>query len=122
MRGRQEEFLDLFRKAYAEDRVKALQVLLYLRDCRSGQGEKAVFRNTLQALKEDLDGQALLEAVDEYGCYKDLFEILTPQEAAKVIGPVIAQHKDTKKTQRHIPSLRSGCHLSQVQGLPMVSL
>ena len=97
MRGRQEEFLDLFMKAYAEDRVKALQVLLYLRDCRSGQGEKAVFRNTLQALKEDLDGQALFEAVDEYGCYKDLFEILTPQEAAKVIGPVIAQHKDTKK-------------------------
>ena len=96
MRGRQEEFLDLFMKAYSEDKVKALQILLYLRDCRSGQGEKAVFRNTLQALKEDLDGQALLEAVDEYGCYKDLFEILTPQEAAKVIGPVIAQHKDTK--------------------------
>ena len=51
MRGRQEEFLDLFMKAYSEDKVKALQILLYLRDCRSGQGEKAVFRNTLQALK-----------------------------------------------------------------------
>lgn len=97
MRGSQEEFLDLFRKAYAQDKVKALQVLLYLRDCRSGQGEKAVFRNTLHALKDDLDSQALFDAVDEYGCYKDLFEILTPQEAAKVIGPVVAQHKDTKK-------------------------
>ena len=58
--------------AYREDPVKTMAVLLYLRDCRGGQGEKRVFKVAIKRLIEahNLNKKSLYEAISKYGCYK----------------------------------------------------
>lgn len=67
--------LDLFKKAFAEDNLKAIRILFYLRDIRGGQGERKLFREALEYLesnhKEILE--AILQYVPEFGRWDDMF-------------------------------------------------
>lgn len=85
MRGRVDEAVKLFKKAYAEDNLLALRALFYLRDIRGGQGERDLFRACLpiisrEALKKNLP------LVPEYGRWDDILglDIIT-------IAPVIEE-------------------------------
>ena len=75
MRPRPDKALDLFKKAYAEDHVKAVKLLFYLRDIRGGQGERTLFRNCLQWLGETHPTvfEGIVRYVAEYGRWDDMF-------------------------------------------------
>ena len=72
MRGREDEARALFQRAYAADKNLALKTLFYLRDVRGGQGERSVFRSTLQDLTDD-EADKLARFIPEYGRWDDLF-------------------------------------------------
>ncbi len=75
MRNNVEKALDLFKKAFAEDRELAIRILFYLRDVRGGQGERTLFRTCLQWLGEEYQEifEKVIGYVPEYGRWDDLF-------------------------------------------------
>ena len=68
------QILDLFKKAIEEDFELAILNLFYLRDARSGLGERKSFRLCFKYLCEEYPSvaKALFEYVIEYGRYDDL--------------------------------------------------
>jgi hypothetical protein len=75
MRKSPEQALNLFKKAFAEDRLTAVRTLFYLRDVRGGQGERKLFRLCLQWIGENFNEvlQALVQHVPYFGRWDDLF-------------------------------------------------
>jgi hypothetical protein len=75
MRKSPEQALDLFKKAFAEDREKAVRILFYLRDARGGMGERSLFRLCLEWLATDVPEvfSQIVEHVPEYGRWDDMF-------------------------------------------------
>lgn len=75
MRKNPDTALDLFKKAYAENRQSAVRILFYLRDVRGGQGERDLFRAGLEWLgttyPEVFD--AIVKYIPEYGRWDDAF-------------------------------------------------
>jgi hypothetical protein len=67
--------LDLFKKAFSEDKEKAIKILFYLRDVRGGQGERKLFRNCLSYLAQNEKAVAnkIAQYIPEYGRFDDLF-------------------------------------------------
>jgi len=75
MRTNPDKALDLFKKAFAEDKQSAVRILFYLRDVRGGQGERSLFRNCLEWLGttyQDIFDQIVVY-VSEYGRWDDMF-------------------------------------------------
>lgn len=67
--------LELFKKAFYEDKQTAVRILFYIRDIRGGQGERKIFRECLDWLG-NYDGvlfSKLFDFVPEYGRYDDLW-------------------------------------------------
>lgn len=83
--------LDLFKKAFAENREKAIKILFYLRDIRGGQGERQLFRNCLSYLAEHEKDIAkkIAEYIPEYGRFDDLFVL-----EVETILPIIKKQLD----------------------------
>lgn len=75
MRKSPQKALDLFKKAFSEDREKAVRILFYLRDVRGGQGERALFRTCLEWVGTDYPEvfEQIVQHVPEYGRWDDLF-------------------------------------------------
>jgi hypothetical protein len=75
MRTNPDKALDLFKKAFAEDRQSAVRILFYLRDVRGGQGERDLFRNCLGWLGTDYPEifEKIVDYVSEYGRWDDMF-------------------------------------------------
>lgn len=75
MRKNPEKAVDLFKKAFSEDREKAIRILFYLRDIRGGQGERDLFRNCLAWLGSSSPEifEKIVHFVPEYGRWDDLF-------------------------------------------------
>ncbi|HNV61442.1 MAG TPA: DUF2828 family protein [Candidatus Cloacimonas acidaminovorans] len=75
MRGKKDEALELFKRAFSEDNLIATRLLFYLRDVRGGQGERDLFRNCLQYLGEQEKEvfEKIVKYVPEYGRWDDLF-------------------------------------------------
>ncbi len=70
--------LDLFKKALAEDNVKAIRILFYLRDIRGGQGERNLFRDCIKYIANEYPDifKNIVNIVPEYGRYDDLMVTL----------------------------------------------
>jgi hypothetical protein len=75
MRNDVSKALDLFQKAFSEDREKSIRILFYLRDVRGGQGERKLFRVCLKWIGENFEDvfEKIVNFVPEYGRYDDLF-------------------------------------------------
>lgn len=84
MRGRVEDAVKLFSKAYAEDPLMALKALFYLRDIRGGQGEREVFRACLAKVPSDVLKKNMSH-IPHYGRWDDLF-VLKLSDIAKLIA------------------------------------
>ena len=100
MRTNPDKALDLFKKAFAEDKQSAVRILFYLRDVRGGQGERSLFRNCLEWLGttyQDIFDQ-IVEYVSEYGRWDDMFF-----DNAKCFSIIKKQLVEDKKTDT--PSL-----------------
>lgn len=73
----------LFKKAYEEDALRALKCLFYLRNVRSGQGERRYFRVVLNWLAKNHPEDVIrnLENIPFYGRWDDLYALVgTPVE------------------------------------------
>lgn len=90
MRFNVDDALNLFLRAYYEDKVLAIKILFFSRDIRGGLGERNIFRYILNALSNMCPDVArkILSFVPEYGRYDDLFSALnTPltKDVVKII-------------------------------------
>lgn len=80
-----EDCIFLFQKAYNEDPLLALRCLAYLRDCRSGQGERRFYRVCIKWLAEKNPSVVIrnLEQFVDFGRWDDLYTFVgTPVEKA----------------------------------------
>lgn len=91
----QNQVLELFQAAFHEDPVLALKNLLYLRDIRTGLGERKSFRTCFRWLcKNHVDhAKKLVPYIPVYGRYDDLFATFhTPVE--DVVFSLISKQLD----------------------------
>lgn len=100
-RGNPEMGLDLFKKAFAYDRLSAVRLLFYFRDVRGGQGERQLFRNCLQYLAENENeiAERIAHYVPEYGRWDDLLVL----QVETIVPLITAQMKSDLLTDK--PSL-----------------
>lgn len=77
MRGKESKALDLFIRAYAENKDIALKTMFYFRDIRGGQGQRQAFRVQLTYLANNHTEvlRPLLSLVPEYGRWDDLYSV-----------------------------------------------
>ena len=76
LRTREEaDVISLFSKAFAEDPLVAVKTLFYIRDVRSGAGERKTFRTIFNWLSKEYPDVAIknLENVVEFGRWDDLY-------------------------------------------------
>lgn len=72
----EQEIIDDFIKAYADDPNTALKWLFYVRDVREGLGERRLFRTVIKHLaKTDKRFDRNFEFIPEYGRWDDLLEL-----------------------------------------------
>lgn len=100
MRENKDKALELFKKAFSEDREKAVRILFYLRDVRGGQGERDLFRVGLEWLGITYPEifEKIVSLVPEYGRWDDIF--FDSEKCFEIIG---AQLKVDEKAEK--PSL-----------------
>lgn len=96
MRNNRKGALDLFKKAFAEDRQSAVRILFYLRDVRGGQGERDLFRNCLEYIGNDFPKvfDKIVEHVSEYGRWDDLF--FDNESALDIVASQLKKDKRSK--------------------------
>lgn len=97
MRNDVNKALELFKRAYAEDKLKAIKILFYLRDVRGGQGERILFRTCLQWLGENEVSvfEKVIGFVSEYGRWDDLF--FDNEKCFDIINNQIKEDKVSEK-------------------------
>lgn len=82
-----EEISGIVRRAYAEDPLRTLKIVFFVRDARGGLGERRFFRIAVQTLAQDEPEAVLrnLAYIPEFGRFDDLCAMLhTPCEDAAV--------------------------------------
>lgn len=82
-----DEIADVVRCAYAEDPVRTMKTLFFVRDVRGGLGERRFFRIALHTLAKEEPDAVLrnIGFIPEYGRYDDLCALLhTPCEDAAI--------------------------------------
>jgi hypothetical protein len=80
----EQDVINLFTRAYAQDRLLAMKILFYLRDVRQGQGERHTFRTLFTYLAKNYTdvAQKNLTNVPFYGRFDDLYCLVgTPLES-----------------------------------------
>jgi hypothetical protein len=78
-----QDIINIFTRAYAEDRLMAMKILFYFRDVREGQGERNTFRILMNYLGQNYADVARknIENIPFYGRFDDLYCLLgTPLE------------------------------------------
>lgn len=79
------DVIDLFSKAFYQDRLVALKTLFYIRDVREGQGERKTFRTAINWLANNYTDILVknLENIALFGRWDDLYSLVgTPAEDA----------------------------------------
>lgn len=79
----EQDVINLFTRAFAQDRLLAMKILFYLRDVRQGQGERKTFRTILKYISNNHTEvvRKNLENIALYGRYDDLYMLVgTPLE------------------------------------------
>jgi hypothetical protein len=92
--------INLFSKAFAQDRLLAMKVLCYFRDIREGQGERRTFRIIIKWLAEHYPDviRKNLENIPFYGRYDDLFILFDTPVENDMINYISLQLKQDLRT------------------------
>ena len=87
------DFINRFIYLYDSNRELAIVFLFYLRDIRSGLGERSLFRLGLSILACSRDNvvRNLIELVPEYGRYDDLFVLIDSKYDKDMINLIYTQ-------------------------------
>nr|DAM92262.1 MAG TPA: protein of unknown function (DUF2828) [Caudoviricetes sp.] len=96
LRGRKDEFLRYFEKAYEYNPEQAIALLFKLRDIRHGLGERELFRAGLRWLEERLDTKELSKLFNEviyYGRYDDLWKSFKYRNTLDAVANFIYDHR-----------------------------
>lgn len=100
--AKDQEIIDRFVRAYAEDPDLAAKILFYARDVRGGLGERHVFRTVLRWLSENRPETVKknIEYIAEFGRWDDLLTLLgTPCEEDMVACICTQLEKDLSGMQ-----------------------
>lgn len=103
----EEEIIKMFESAYKENGLYAIRLLFYLRDIRGGLGEKRTARLIFNYIANTADSDfvsKIIEHVDFYGRYDDLFYFNNPKIMKDVILPFI-KNRLMKDMDAEHPSL-----------------
>ena len=119
MRPQPEQALDLFQKAFAEDREKAVKILFYLRDVRGGQGERKLFRTCLEWLGTTYPEvfEQIVQHVPEYGRLDDLF--FDNDKCVSLIKSQLATDENAEKPSllaKWLPTINGSSKTTQAKG------
>lgn len=97
--------LDLFKKAWSQDRIKAVRILFYLRDIRGGQGERDIFRACMKYVGTNYPETLTIVSpwVAEFGRYDDLFALFDVWPKDTILNMVKDQLTEDLKSKT--PSL-----------------
>lgn len=92
-RESEEEIIDRFLRAYAENANLAMKTLFFARDARGGLGERRVFRVLLRwlAANEPRSLEKNLPYIAEYGRWDDLLVLLGTASEREVLGLIRRQ-------------------------------
>ena len=99
-RGKYDEFLLLFMKAFEQHKTMAMQILFMLRDIKGGLGERELFRKTLLDL-EKTDPKLIIKVlglIPKYGRWDDLMIFQNPKVQFQAIR-IIARGLKNPKTK-----------------------
>ena len=94
MRGKNKDVVNLFVKAYIEDKTLALANLFYLRDCRKGVGERDLARSIFKELVDNYSDVITNEFIDRlvgYGRYDDILYALTNNKTKQLVIDYISK-------------------------------
>ena len=100
LRGRKDEFLSYFEKAYEYNPEQAVALLFKLRDVRHGLGERELFRAGLGWLEERLPTAGLSKLfypIIEYGRYDDLWTSFVYRDTLDAVANFIYDHRLDEK-------------------------
>lgn len=100
LRGRKDEFLNYFQKAYEYNPEQAISLLFKLRDIRHGLGERELFRAGLGWLEERLPTEELSKLfypIIEYGRYDDLWASFVYRRTLDAVVNFIYDHRLDEK-------------------------
>jgi hypothetical protein len=101
------DIVELFSKAFAEDATLALKTLFYLRDIKQGQGERKFFRLALKHLAVH-NKQALMKnlaLVPEFGRWDDLWVLLDTDADVRSVIVSLVVNQLAKDANIENPSL-----------------
>lgn len=108
-RNNKDAVKDMFKKALKEDVSTALKNLFYLRDIRSGLGERNAFRIALAKFidKKPELSLAFLPYVPEYGRWDDILVYLEEKETRQAVADFIK-----KQLEKDLENKRAGKPIS----------
>lgn len=97
-----EEILDRFIRAFAEDRDIALKTLFFARDIRGGLGERRFFRVIFRYLAVNYPDVAVknIDNIAEYGRYDDILSLMDTACEQEAIAYIKAVLKDDMKSMQ----------------------
>ncbi len=102
----EQDIVNLFTRAFAQDRLTALKILFYFRDVREGQGERRTFRIILKFLALNYPDvvEKNLANIAFYGRYDDLYTLVGTPLESKVFALFAEQLKaDLKSLKKGEP-------------------
>lgn len=90
-RASEEEIVQKFIKAFAEDPVTAMKWLFFARDAREGLGERRLFRVIIAALMKSNPEMVLpvIKLIAEYGRWDDMWCLLSNKQSAKIVCQLV---------------------------------
>lgn len=96
------EIVNLFSRAYAQDRLLAMKVLFYFRDVREGQGERRTFRTLYKWLADHYSDVARknLGNVSFFGRFDDLYSLVGTSLESDVFALFGKQLKEDLKNMK----------------------
>ena len=90
-RASEEEIVQKFIKAFAEDPITAMKWLFFARDVREGLGERRLFRVIIAALMKSNPEMVLpvIKLIAEYGRWDDMWCLLKNKQSAKIVCKIV---------------------------------
>ena len=119
MRKNPQGALDLFKKAFSEDQLKAVKILFYLRDVRGGQGERDLFRICLEwlGINDKEVFEAIVKYIPEYGRWDDAF--FDNEKCFDLIGKQLKKDKKDENPSllaKWLPTINASSKITRAKG------